>query len=1167
MSLVDSITTSYDRHGVHHVRVAGLELWTIVSGTVSFSLDSPVPTATLTLSEASNIWSSHIKRGDPVTVDWEYDGFTKRIFTGFVKRRQHQTGQAVLDCVGQTNKLYRPFQVLPITFSGVTATAAVQQILATVGITNSSLNITTWLLGTIQPAVIDLKSPGDAIQHIIEVDGHRQFELPSGTFVVIPLLEVPAPSPFRTYDDRAGMNPRILDISDDEDEDQVKKKVYVSGATLSTTDPEGNITQTQIGGPDHPIYAQTTSNDLVAGDPELYSMQYQNDLIQDTAKGGVVALRLLDKYHRVVETISLKVPLDPQIQLAQTIGIIDPTITGRWTRWFVNGYTHSWSADSADTELDLFGGDQSGTTGNLAPIADFVWLPERELIGTGEKLVVSFVSAAYDLDGSIVDLHWTDDYPGTPMNQHGADMTVVTRVYDPLVATTVNVTQAATDNDGLIGTTTKAISIPSTTSQGSQAVIPNIAAAAYNTHMLTPDGGFSWWDQACSSGHTINVAAFNPIAPGLAPILLFGTDNGQVLRSTDALATAPTLVMTAHLNSPINALCVDYYNPGRAYVGTEAGYLYRTDDAGTTWITVQAALGYPIKSFGLISPGRLYCFGGAVTASATTWPTLGQWSDDAGVTFTSAPIGGELGTDLAGASGTYTAIVAAACIGNEMCIGLLGTGSLDPRIYYTTTFHDDATGWKRAIGITPGLAVPRAMAPNLGGAGRFVLFFDNTDSWITTDGINWTKQPGVLLPGETVYDLAFTGYQDVFIGAAGSGLVKSTDNCLTVNYIRPIGGISTWPAGAHGRKVCFIPAGTPLNCSLLASARAGVTATRLQTLTRSGSSQWTKESDEATAYLYCPTYRFQSMTAGILFRCRNNNGADGAAWQTLQRSTDNGLTWSNTSVTRCSCVDIDSNGYLWAIGAGADSQPHNVYKSTDAGVTWVLVYTDAHTYFGAYPNFSYICVDPNNPLRIMAIGTMGNMVPGSTAVVAVTSDGGVVWTRQTPTFPSAPVRTAARAVVLVAGTARWITAYLGSGGTHYLLYSDNDGFTWTLGYSFTGANTQYWIQSIRVGLQTYFLCTASGGNPAKILRTTNNGVTFAEVAPAIITATALAYDGTQGILYVGTNTDATPVWGCFCPQDSGNTWQDYTGNFAAATGFTGVGNVHHVAFAGLAVNR
>lgn len=265
MTLTSSILTSYDRLGSHVVYVAGIPLYNVTAGSVDFSLDSPVPTAELTLNQVL----SWVNRGDSVTIDWVYDGIPTRIFTGTVKRRRHETGQGRLECVGKTSVLYRPFRVLPLTFSGITAAAAVGQILALVGIADYNIgSMVAWTLGTVQPAVLDLKSPGDAIQHIIEVDGHRQYETPTGSFVVRPLLEVPAPAPFRVYKTTAGTNPRIVDIADDEDEDQVKKKVYVSGATLSTTDTEGNVIQKQIGGQATPIYAQTTSNQLVSGDPD-----------------------------------------------------------------------------------------------------------------------------------------------------------------------------------------------------------------------------------------------------------------------------------------------------------------------------------------------------------------------------------------------------------------------------------------------------------------------------------------------------------------------------------------------------------------------------------------------------------------------------------------------------------------------------------------------------------------------------------------------------------------------------------------------------------------------------------------------------------------------------------------------------------------------------------
>jgi photosystem II stability/assembly factor-like uncharacterized protein len=863
------------------------------------------------------------------------------------------------------------------------------------------------------------------------------------------------------------------------------------------------------------------------------------------------------------------------------IGIEDATVTGRTSRWFVNGYTHTWGPSNAETQLDLFGGDQSGTTGNLAPIVDFIQLADRELIGTGEKLVVTFVSAAYDLDGTIADLHWTDNYAGGAMNQHGAAMTVVTRVYDPAVDDSVDVTLAVTDDKGLISTLTKTVAVAAGSQTGDPPRVPNIVAASYNTHMLTPDGGFNWHDWACASGHSVSVGAFNPTAPGENPILLFGTDNGLILRSTDALATAPAVAMTADLNSQINDIFVMGEIPGRAYACTEAGYLYRTDDYGATWVCTRAACGWPLKMMSggwwYSIPGVLYVYGGAVTADPATWYTLCQWSGDGGYTFTSAPIAGELGTDLAGATGAYTVVVAAAWQPEEMCIGLWGAGTLEPHIYFTSNFHHDGTQWKRAIGLTAGLTVPRALAANPGASTHLVLFFDDRDSWVTTDGINWTKNAGVLLPGVTAFHLVQTyPYQDVFIGAAQDGLIKSTDACTTVDYIRPIGGISTWPVGAIGRKVCFMAEGLPKLVSLAMATLSGAGApTRLQTQDRAGDGYWTKQSDEAvgTVVRNVKLFRFPGMTAGVRFRCRATAPEyDGNVWLVLQRSPDNGVTWTDTSVTRCPFIDRGPDGTLWAIGDDAHPYTHCIYKSTDEGVTWVLVYTSTYQapwpYNGSYDIFNQIRVDPTNPLRIMAIGESANIANPYSPVVAVSLDGGTSWTRKMPTFPHSIMYLFATPMVLLAAkNNRWVAAYniVSSTSTHYILVSDDDGTTWVSKSTLGGTTaSNHFIQSMNAGLHLYVLTVGDTG-PVVLARSKDNGETWEDIALPALPAPywgicAMAFDGANNRLFVGAYRNGYCCYVCTNPQPTGNLWISLVDNIATSSGYA----YNYCAYAGLA---
>jgi hypothetical protein len=786
--------TSATRSVTPAVAVGGIALQNIVSASVHFALDSPVPTADVTVAGKLPDW---IQRNMSVTID-----LAGRLFTGKVKRRQHSPGQSTIQCVGKTQKLWQPFKVAGWVFTNVSAQAAVETILNDVGITDRSIDMVAWQIGVVQDAIIDVTTPGDAVQKIIDVDGHRMFELPSGGLVIRKLLAAPAPSPFRTYT-TTGTAPWVNDISDDEDPDQVKKEVIVSGAALGSQDSEGNAGQTQIESP--PVF--TDSNDLVEGPHELYSMNYQNDLIEDVAKATAVALRLLDKYHRIIERISMTVPLDPDIRLAMTIGIQDAAVTGRTVNWFVEGYTHTFADGQCETTLDLMGGDQSGTSGKVAPIADFVYKVEHELIGTQMRALVSCHSLSVDLDGTIANYHWTDTY-NPPNDKQGANLVDISFVYDPTVMTTVDITLEVTDNDGYKTSITKTIYI------GPGAVenqfVPTIAAACTagtGAGMFTPDGGFTWHDKAAPSGQFISVSAAEYGGPDDLGVILLGTNNGKIYRSTDQLATAPTLVFTEPAGSPINHIWWDTNVQNRVWACTQNGRLYWSV-GGATWELYHDFGGsFPLTRIATPKgPPVVFVFGGRGDAPYTLiqW----NWQDNSEIWFQP-----DMSAFTPSAAADHIA-EAAANVFPELCI--IFTGTRQPAIMYTADLYASPVVWQNAVGLAAGLVDGRFVCPEGapvgeegGTAGTFLAAFADKEMWTTADGVNWHRTveqlpaPGAPTLSKVAGSLAngTYGYRVSALNDNGETLASAETTIVIADG--PKGVRVTWAAvtGATGYKI------------------------------------------------------------------------------------------------------------------------------------------------------------------------------------------------------------------------------------------------------------------------------------------------------------------------------------------------------------------------------
>lgn len=960
--------TSATRTASPIVRVNGLTLSNVDAGSVNFSLESPVPTADVTIAGQLPSW---IKRGDAVEITFE-----NRLFTGTVKRRNRSPGQSTISCVGTTQILWRPFKTAPWTFSSVTAQAAVTTILDDIGLTDRLLEMVAWTIGVQKDAVLDLSTPGEAIQKIIDVDDHRMFELPSGALVVRGLLEVPAPTPFRTYT-TTGSAPWVNDISDDEDEDQVKKKVYVSGAVLETTDAEGNVTQTQI-----QEEAFTTDNSLVAGDSELYSMNYQSDLIEDSTKGAAVALQKLDKHHRIVERTSLSVPLDPDIQLAMTIEVQDADVTGRSSRWFVTGYQHSWSKDTAETVMDLSGGDQSGTSGQVAPQPDFTWEAEREVFGAGERVIVHFKDNSHDADGTIADYHWSDNYAGGVNDDSGATLTEITYVYDPTIDASIDVTLEVTDDDGNARSLTRTVDV----SPGSTSVnVPEVAAASKNTAMFTPDGGLTWYDQTgFAAGDLISVSAAAADTPTALSVLVFGTSTGRIYRNSDQLATAPSLVFTEPASSPINDLwwSTDPTRLDEVWACTQNGRLYRSTDAGVTWALYKDFGGtYPLNDIAT-PPDIVFVFGGKADLPAT----LIQYNFLVNPADWFSP-------DMSGfVAGAAAETVQNAGANDDTEFLLLFKGGRDPALVYTVDLWATPVVWQNGTGLTAGLTDGRAMTSNGGKRGSFLAFFGTiADAWSTEDGVAWTQKVGVL-PGTAAnrarHLFSMPGFQDAYIGGSVEGVFKTLDKATAVSFLRPVATISTWPAGADCYMVTFqVRAGAFLDPSVYAIFQDS--ADSAYKLLRLRQNAWSI----VNAALTVNAKRLRKF-GDTLFHTSTSNYR---VWGSLERSADGGATFAAV-LARCSCVAKGPDSKLWAVTHDATLNGLGfpiawyVHTSTDDGVTW-SVGTDITVYpAGVRPTpLTTVDVHPQDPAKVVVSGRVKLAGPDITYTV----NGGGAWTQKT----------------------------------------------------------------------------------------------------------------------------------------------------------------------------
>ena len=961
---------------------------------------------------------------------------------------------------------------------------------------------------------------------------------------------------------------RLLDIGDDEDEDQVKKKVIVRGATLTSTDVEGNETQTQI-----EEEAITLSDDLAVGNPDFYAMAYQNDLIQTSLKAAETALRLLDKFHRILQNIEIQVPFDPRMDLGTTIGIDDPRVTGLGGNWWVRGYSHQLAAGQASTQISLFGGDQSGTSGLLLPRPDFNWIAERELIGNALMVVLTLDGgASTDSDGQIVNYRWTDDYAGGAMDVSGPDLVKHTVAYDPSVDSEVNITLEVTDDSGL----TNLVTIPVRMgTDNSDIYAPVVSCAAGNTCMATFDGGLSWGDIATPSGSAVVTTVTYDPADNDAPMtILFGTDNGRIYRSVDAM-TSLQLVYTDPDGDVMTAITKDLHRRPIIWAATTDRVLL-SRDYGATWVVhtdfndpAQHPLRPPFADGIRVDPrpvnvlfvasppfgDDIFLAGGVGNVPSSWFQTHHNPLGGSG-NWRSGILSGD-GPGAAPRTATETVVDDVSSNRTSGDLGLVFSDSAgtpaNPYIYTRNFRPTGEADWQIGGGAMVGANLDGlGAARNNNQLQQFGALLDTKTFYVSNDGRRFWPIVNVL-PGTAGNRprgrlVNVSAWKDVYLAPMTEGIAKSIDYGKTWDFFRPVAApiSTTWPGGAIAFEI-DIEYRLPRAFAILASVYDTVGGTT-STLARSGTGAWVEQSQDATAYPVVQIYHFPGL-GDVIFRTRSLGSTYTGSWQTLQRSPDLGVTWNNTSVLNCADITRASNGDLYAVAGGADVDAHRIYRSTDDGVNWTEVHNDT-TISATYTKYRRIEADPHNPNRVVCVGWPE--AAGNTQVLLITLDA-TLGAGATYTRIAGPTGLTDRAeksdmTLVICTTGRILFGYEDWTGTQtFVDFSDNDGLNFAASITLGAAGNLPPHVMFRAAFDVYILRSSANG----VTRTRDNGAswkTFNDM-PIVTAQAALTWDANLDILYGGQNdTPEDNTVSMMVSPTRTNIWLDVSDGIAAATG-------------------
>ncbi len=1179
----------------------------------SFVIRNPLP--------AAMVYSA------PVEIYAGYNGQMALVFTGQIETPTPGTSTTTVECSGISRLLRVPYKRLVRVISGQDANVIVAGMLDDAGVINYVVNLEAWIVGAIVTTTLEFQTWDDAINKVATVDGSPWYELPTGQIRVELRDPWPAPTYFRQYysgDMRsltdaqraqwlagtlpladiqpagivnANAQPRVRDgVKQTTLLSNVRNQVYVEGAVLDVTGPDGETTSSRI-----EARAQSTLVPWIQGG-RLQDWTFDNELIDTQVKADTVAARKFQQVSRLDQRVSLTIDGDPEIQLGMTVNVEDPAYTGITGNWFVYGYRGSMDANGYTLTLDLRGGVNAGITPLIAPVADFIYANEftpfskvkQVTPATNGAIIITFDGrSSFDPDGTIVSWAWADDQGNTGSGS------VIQFAYDAAL-TSIQMTLTVTDNDGLTDAITKTVNIQTSADSCGDAGI-SVIFAAIKTHMsVSEDGGASWTDiskaAAGASGDFISVGSSgrSQFLAGVpltqqetTTIAIYGTSAGEFYRTDDFLGSTTSYsipsgrpIVAIWCINPVGNLIWEWWfiadDAGNVYVFTywpeNGDYglgLYHSDGKLTVnaaLIMQSAILEDATNIFQPMTQGIL--IGGdssdpdtmvrRVTGSLINQQSVGgtfSWTIGAPIQPNPVPpFDGALRAAIIAAGAGHSAQSIAGILffngpftpgglGNDTTnrFGIMFTDGVDPRVW----FHD-GTAWQPATGLTPAIDGQYLVG---GFDINFLLaVLAQAKTFSATDGITFvegtTGSPSQIR--HVVWELGLFG---VYLGAADNGIVKSLNSGEDWGYIRPHSGLgTTWPVGADGKQVAVVFTLPPPCPNIYSLAR---TAGADDYLFNLAGSTWQLIENTRSGDAFGLQYLGGG---GRMIHLVDND--------VPQISFDYGVTWqaSNTPPVGypiCSAVAMDAAGErlwgLWRDGNTITADASAVCYSTDWGDTWIISDEDmtANHYYQA------IACHPSDVSRIVVTGAHT-----FTGFTWKTTDRGATWAQAAgPAMQnglvyvdhSSPSPGLKSQCVVFSPYGRLIWSTGGRTATPDVYYSDDFGATWTLStYDVSPPFNEGMMQMLRCGPFGPYYSVHSGRNGAasNIFRSDDHGVHWVAIDPPDNNDdpyNGIGYDPLNNVVLFHRD-DAAEVWGL---DPVTGDWSDMTFNYNTLGGAAG----------------
>jgi photosystem II stability/assembly factor-like uncharacterized protein len=479
------------------------------------------------------------------------------------------------------------------------------------------------------------------------------------------------------------------------------------------------------------------------------------------------------------------------------------------------------------------------------------------------------------------------------------------------------------------------------------------------------------WVPIGPEGGSILALAIDPSAPAT---VYAGSDGGGIWKSFDAGASWVWASLGVG-NRQVSALAIDPSTPETLYAGTQVG-AFKSVDGGVTWTAASEGLTEPqVVQIAIdpVHPATLYAgtFAGLFKSvdGAATWKAVKAPFPSAGIVLLDPRTPRTLYVGAENTAGFFKSVDGGATW-SDLSPGL-GSGSL------TVT----------ALALDP--AVPgklyAAIRPLAGGASAFLSSANGGASWV---------RAGKGLEGRIVEALAATPSSTALYAGTDGGAFRSTDGGRTWQRSGPVGSIfSLAIAPGIGRSPGAVYAGA-LDLGLSKSADGGrswkaanhgLLAAQVLDLTlspgaastlyvRSTLGQVWRSADGGASFAAktaLPSVLAQGLAADPVHPDIVYAGLQGRIYRSLksgdawQIQGDNGVL-ANV-VTRVVVVDPEIPSIVYAGGGPVELRDLRCagFKSTDSGVNWTCL-------TGVGPVVQDLALAPSSPATIYAAtGTLG----------------------------------------------------------------------------------------------------------------------------------------------------------------------------------------------------